>query len=147
MLRWIGEPEESMAIYPNILDKSRGDEHAVGSGDADEDLGLSVPSRVGPSKDELVDLLTGRPGWRLETSLTPGVPPIWCFRSGGKIEISVAVDRNSIQLYVQDTGAEIMFKHTDELTAWLSTNRPAALQNPSSPSTLGARIRKFGEWD
>jgi tetratricopeptide (TPR) repeat protein len=147
MLRWIGEPEESIAIYQNLLDESLGDDPADGRGDADENVVPGLRPGVVPSKDDLVDLLNGRPGWRLETSLTPGAPPVWCFRSGGKIEFSVAVDRGAIQFYVQDTGMEIVFPHIDELTAWLSTNRPAALLDPSAPPTLGARIRKFGEWD
>jgi Tetratricopeptide repeat len=149
MLRWIGEPDESMAIYQNLLDEevpSLGEDHADTSGQANEDLELSMTRRVGDLKDELSDLLSGRPGWRLETSLTPGAPPIWGFRSGGKIEFSVAVDGHSIRLYVRDTGAEFVFNHVDELTAWLSTNRPAALQDPSSPPTLRTRLRKFGEW-
>ncbi len=146
MLRWIGEPDESMEIYQNLLNKSVDEDHADTSGQANEDSGPSMTPRVGPSRDGLSDLLIGRPGWHLETSLTPGAPPIWCFRSGGKIEFSVAVDGNSIQLYVQDTGAEIVFSHADELTAWLSTNRPAALQDPEVPPTWRSRFQKFGEW-
>jgi len=149
MLQWIDEPDESMAIDQNPLDKrvrSPGEDHAGTSGQANEDLELSMSRRVGPSKEELADLLEGRPGWRLETSLTPGAPPVWCFRSGGKIEFSVAVDGNSMRLFVRDTGAEFVFNHADELTAWLSTNRPAALQDPSSPPTARSRFRKFVEW-
>jgi tetratricopeptide (TPR) repeat protein len=147
MLRWIGEPEESIAQYQTVLDASFGADHAAAGGHPNDDAGLLPKSSADPSKDDLVDLLTGRPGWRLETSLTPGAPPVWCFRSGGKIEFSVAVDRNLIQLYAQDTGAEVVFKQPQELRAWLLANRPEALQDPSSPASLGARIRKFGEWD
>jgi tetratricopeptide (TPR) repeat protein len=148
MLRWMGE-DDATAIYQNLLDErvpSVGQGHTAASGSASE---ISVPSitrRVGQPKDELIDLLTGRPGWNLEASLTPGAPPLWGFRAGGKIEFSAATDGNSIRLYVRDTGAEIVFDHADELAAWLSANRPEALLEPTAVPTVRARLRKFGEW-
>jgi hypothetical protein len=78
--------------------------------------------------------------------LTPGVPPIWCFRAGGKIDFSVVVEGSSLRLFVRDTEAEIVFTHTDELTTWLRTNRPAALQDPTAAPTVRSRFRKFVEW-
>ncbi len=147
MLRWLGEPEESLATYQKLLDTSRGGDQGETSGQAKDDMGLRTTSRVAPTRDDLVDLLSGRPGWHLETSLTPGVPPIWCFRSGAKIEFSVAVDRNAIQLYDQETSAEMIFDDTDDLRAWLSANRPEALRAPATSPTWGARMRKFGEWE
>jgi tetratricopeptide (TPR) repeat protein len=146
MLRWIGEPHTSMAIDQSLPDTSLGEDRADTSGPASDDLDRIMDRRLGPSKEGLVDLLSGRPGWRLETSLTPGAPPIWCFRSGGKIEFSVVVEGSSLRLFVRDTGAEIVFSHTDELTTWLGTNRPAALQDPSSAPTLRSRFRNFVEW-
>jgi len=100
---------------------------------------------VGPSKIELVDMLSGRPGWRLEPSLTPGATPLWCFGVGGKIDLSVAVDGSSISLYVMDTDTQIVCRDTDELTKWLRTHRAAALQEPSThPGKSG--FRKLFEW-
>ena len=150
MLQWIGEPDE-LAFYQNLSDTSSGEKRAGTNGSATEDLatedlGLTRAPRVAPSTDGLVEFLSGRPGWHLETSLTPGVPPIWCFRTGSKLDFSVAVDGYSFQLYVQDTGAEFLFDYLDELTAWLRTNRPDALQEPTTPPTLRSRVRKFGEW-
>ncbi len=93
-------------MYQNLLDKSLG-EHADEVEQLAEDLDLPPTPRVTPSREELSDLLTGRPGWHLETSLTPGAPPVWCFRSGGKVEFSVNVERNSIEFNVWETNEGI----------------------------------------
>jgi hypothetical protein len=111
-----------------------------------EDSELCMNDRVGPSKIELVDMLAGRPGWRLEPSLTPGVRPLWCFVVGGKIDLSLAVDGSSISLYVMDTDTEIVFRDTDELTTWLRAHRAAALQEPTSHHPGKSGFRKLFEW-
>ncbi len=146
MLRWIGEPDETLAMYQNLLGHSLGEDQADTSEQADGDGDLPPGPRVAPSRDGLSDLLNGRPGWHLETSLTPGASPVWCFRSGGKIEFSAAVERNSIDFNVWETNEELVFDYADELTAWLRTNRPEALLPPTEAPTLRARVRKFGEW-
>ena len=102
--------------------------------------------RVSPSKDEVVDLLGGRPGWRLEPRSTPGATPLWCFVAAGKIEYSVTADGGSVRLYVMETDQEIVFKDAGQLTAWLQTNRPEALQEPASRPTGPSRLRKLFEW-
>ena len=66
-----------------------------------------MSERAGPTKNELVDLFGGRPGWRLEPRSTPGATPLWCFVVGGKIEFSVTRDRDGIHLYVMETDQEI----------------------------------------
>ncbi len=102
--------------------------------------------RVSQSKNEVVDLLGGRPGWRLEPRSTPGATPLWCFVAGGKIEYSVTADGTSIRLYVMETDQEIVFREAGELMAWLQTNRPEALQEPTSRPSGTSRLRKLFEW-
>ncbi len=106
-----------------------------------------MSERVGPTKNELVDLFGGRPGWRLEARSTPGATPLWCFVVGGKIEFSVTRDRDTIHLYVMETDQEIVFKDADELTAWLRSNRAEAIQEPIAGPTSGkSRFRSLFEW-
>jgi len=112
-----------------------------------EDVERKMSGRLGPSRIELVDLLGGRPGWRLEPRSTPGAAPVWCFVFGGKIEFSVTSDGNSIQLYVMETDEELLFKDHEELTAWLRTHRSEALRDPVSRQARRTRFRKFFEWD
>ena len=103
--------------------------------------------QAGPSTNELVDLLVGRPGWRLEPRSTPGATPLWCFVFGGKIEFSVTAEGGSIHLYVMETDEEIVFKDADELTTWLRAHRAEALQEPTARSPAGkSRFRKLFEW-
>lgn len=101
---------------------------------------------VGPSAYEIHDLFGGRPGWRLEPSSTPGIPPLWCFVFDGKIEFSVTADDRSIRLYVMDTDQEIVFKDADGLMAWLLTNRMEAAQAPAARAPRKSRFRKLTEW-
>jgi hypothetical protein len=102
--------------------------------------------RAGPSTNELVDLLTGRPGWRLEARSTPGATPLWCFVFAGKIEFSVTVDSGSIRLYVMDTDQELVFPDEAGLTTWLRENRVEALQDPVARPSRKSRFRKMTEW-
>ena len=102
--------------------------------------------QAGPSTNELVDLLVGRPGWRLEPRSTPGASPLWCFVFGGKIEFSVTIEGGSIHLYVMDTDQEIVFKDADALMAWLRNNRVEAAQESVSRPTRRSRFRKMTEW-
>lgn len=99
-----------------------------------------------PSKNEILDLLGGRPGWGLEPSSTPGIPPMWCFVFSGKIEFSVTADSGSIRLYVMETDQEIVFKDADGLMAWLRSNRVEAVQEPAAHAPRKSRFRKFTEW-
>jgi hypothetical protein len=97
--------------------------------------------------NEIVDLVGGRPGWRLEPRSTPGATPLWCFVFGGKIEFSVTADGDSIHLYVMETDEEILFNDTDELTKWLRTHRAEALREPAArPPSGKSRFRKLFEW-
>ena len=106
-----------------------------------------MSGHAGPSDGGLVELIEGRPGWRLEPRSTPGATPVWCFVFAGKIEFSVTADVGSIRLYVMETDQEIVFKDADELMAWLRSNRAEALQEPASRSPGGkSRLRKLFEW-
>lgn len=99
-----------------------------------------------PSTNEILDLLVGRPGWRLEPRSTPGATPLWCFVFNGKIEFSVTVDGNSVRLYVMETDQEIIFPDADALMAWLRANRAEALLEPELPGQKKSRFRKITEW-
>jgi len=112
-----------------------------------EDVERSMSGRLGPSRSVLVDLLGGRPGWRLEPRSTPGATPLWCFVFSGKIEFSVSTEGDSIHLYVMETDEELVFKDQEELTTWLRTHRSEALREPVSRQARRSRFRKFFEWD
>ena len=99
-----------------------------------------------PSTNEILDLLGGRPGWRLEPRSTPGTTPLWCFVFNGKIEFSVTVDGESVRLYVMETDQEIVFDDADGLMAWLRANRAEAVLEPVPPGTKKSRFRKITEW-
>ena len=78
------------------------------------------------STNDILDVLVGRPGWRLEPRSTPGATPLWCFVFNGRIEFSVTVDAGSVRLYVMDTDQEIVFDDAEGLMAWLRANRAEA---------------------
>lgn len=100
----------------------------------------------GPSTNEILELLGGRPGWRLEPRSTPGASPLWAFVFNGKIEYSVTVDGGSIRLYVMDTDQEIAFDNADGLMSWLRSNRAEAAQEPETRKTRKSIFRKITEW-
>jgi hypothetical protein len=102
-----------------------------------------------PSTNDLVDLLVGRPGWRLEPRSTPGTTPLWCFVVNGKIEFSVTVDAGSLHLYVMETDQEIIFTDADALMAWLRANRAEAAldqEQPGQGPKRKSRFRRITEW-
>jgi hypothetical protein len=105
-----------------------------------------MSGRVGPSRNVLVDLLGGRPGWRLEPRSTPGATPLWCFVFSGKIEFSVTTEGNSIHLYVMETDEDLVFQDADELTTWLRTHRAEALRDAVSGRPGKSRFRRLFEW-
>jgi hypothetical protein len=102
------------------------------------------------STNDILDVLVGRPGWRLEPRSTPGASALWCFVFNGRIEFSVSVDAGSVHLYVMDTDQEIVFDDAEELMAWLRVHRPEAQLEPPTPGTPGtkkkSRLRRFTEW-
>ncbi len=104
--------------------------------------------QAGQLKNEFLDALVGRPGWRLEPRSTPGAPPIWCFVFNGKIEFSVTAEEDKlIHLYLMETDREITFRDADELTSWLRTHRSEALQDPLPKVASKSRFRDVFRWD
>ena len=98
-------------------------------------------------RNELVDLVKGRPGWRLEPRTTPGASPLWCFVESGEIEFSVSADDGKLHLYVMATDREVVLQGADELSAWLETNRPEALAEREVTPGGKARMKGMLEWE
>jgi hypothetical protein len=108
-----------------------------------------MPTGGGPSSNEILDLLVGRPGWRLEPRSTPGSTPLWCFVLNGRIEFSVTVDVDTrlVRLYVMETDQEIIFGDGEGLMDWLRANRAEAALDPEpSGTTRKSRFRRITEW-
>lgn len=105
-----------------------------------------MAGRAGQLRKQVVDLLEGRPGWRLEPRTTPGAPPLWCFVVEGEIEFSVTVVDGSIRLYVMATDGEVEFSDVDELTSWIRLHRAEALQEAPPRPGRKARFRSYFEW-
>jgi hypothetical protein len=102
--------------------------------------------RADQLRHQLVDLLRGRPGWRLEPRTTPGATPLWCFVANGRVVYSVTAEGGAIRLYVMESDDEVAFRDTDGLTAWLREQRPEAmLDTPVEPKGR-KRTKKFFEW-
>jgi hypothetical protein len=100
----------------------------------------------GQSTNDILDLLGGRPGWRLEPRSTPGTTPLWCFVVNGRIEFSVTADPESVRLYVMETDQEIIFDDGDGLMAWLRSNRAEAVQDSVQRETRRSRFRRITDW-
>lgn len=98
-------------------------------------------------RKEIVDLLGGLEGWRLEPRTTPGASPLWCFLSDGKIVFSVSVDGPAIVLYQMDTDEEVTFPSRGALVAWLEEHRPESLQQVPPRAKESKRFRRFFEWE
>ena len=97
--------------------------------------------------NEILDLLGGRPGWRLEPRSTPGSTPLWAFVYNGKIEYSVTVDGGTIRLYVMETDQEIIFDNADGLMSWLRSNRPEAAQESEAGKPRKSIFRRVTQWE
>jgi hypothetical protein len=97
-------------------------------------------------RKQVVDLLRGRPRWRLEPRTTPGATPLWCFVDDGEIELSVAAENGSIHLYVMEADREIVFKDASELSAWLASHKGEAFQEVPRRTDGKPKYRRFFEW-
>jgi hypothetical protein len=98
------------------------------------------------SREKLVELLDGRPGWRLEPRSTPGASPLWCYVADGEIELSVTAEDGVIRLYVMASDEELAFQSADALWDWLRAHREDASQeHPPRPGGR-ARMRQLFEW-
>jgi hypothetical protein len=105
-----------------------------------------VRRRADEPRQHLVDLLRGRPGWRLEPRTTPGATPLWCFVDSGRIVYSVTADGDVIHLYVMESDQEVTFRNADGLKAWLQEHRPESMQNAADRPDGKKRGKKFFEW-
>jgi hypothetical protein len=108
---------------------------------------LDMGRRADQPRKQIVDLLTGRPGWRLEPRTTPGATPLWCFVDGGEVEFSVTAENDRVRLYVMATDKELVFADTEQLTTWLQTHRPGAMQEVPLRPDGKTRMRKLFEWE
>lgn len=98
-------------------------------------------------RKELVDLVGGLEGWRLEPRTTPGASPLWCFLCEGSVELAASVEGSAIVLYLMDTDEELTFSGRDALVAWLGEHRPETLRRLPTPPKGKTRVRKFFEWE
>jgi hypothetical protein len=98
-------------------------------------------------RKDIVDLVGGRPGWRLEPRTTPGASPLWCFVADGKVELSVTAERGALRLYVMATDQEFAFRDADELSAWLLRHRAEAFGEVPERPPGKDRVRRFFEWN
>ncbi|HXZ61115.1 MAG TPA: hypothetical protein VEG62_00135 [Acidimicrobiales bacterium] len=97
-------------------------------------------------RKQIVELLQGRPGWRLEPRTTPGASPLWCFVVDGEIQFSVTAEEDLIRLYVMATDEEVVLRGVDELTAWLQAHRADALQAAPPRQDRRSRFKSLFEW-
>jgi hypothetical protein len=105
-----------------------------------------MSKRAKEQRSDLVDLVKGRPGWRLEPRTTPGASPLWCFVTNGDIEFSVTVDDGALHLYVMATDQEVVLQSAEDLSAWLETHRPEALSDRLIGPGGKARLKGITEW-
>jgi hypothetical protein len=78
---------------------------------------------------------------------TPGAPLVWCFGSGGEIELSLTVDRRSICVYIVERDQDVTLRSASELVAWLNANKAGSLQDPTSgmvDKLKGGKLFKWG---
>ncbi len=105
-----------------------------------------MSKRTKQQRNELVELVQGRPGWRLEPRTTPGASPMWCFVVNGEIEFSVSADDGALHLYVMATDQEFILRSTEELSAWLENHRPEALSERQVGPDGKARLKGLFDW-
>ena len=92
-------------------------------------------------------LLRRRPGWTFQATSTPGAPLVWCFGSGGAVELSVTVDGHAICVHVSATNQDIELGNADELVQWLRTHVAGALQEPRSGVLDKVKSGRFFKWE
>jgi hypothetical protein len=99
------------------------------------------------SRQHLVDLLRGRPGWRLEPRTTPGATPLWCFVANGRVVYSVTAEQGIIRLYVMESDQEVAFRDVDGLRAWLQEHRPEAMGDAPARPGGKKRVKRLFDWE
>ena len=93
------------------------------------------------------ELLRHRPGWRLQAMSTPGLPPQWCFGSGGQADLSIAIDGDSISVYVVEQDRDVALGSTEELAAWLKANKPEAFKDPKESAGGKLKRGRLFDWE
>lgn len=100
------------------------------SGEGTQSQGATLASYDDELAEAVTRLLGSRGGWSLQPSPTPGTPPAWCFGSGGEIDLSVVVDRGTIDVYRMEDDRDLRFATVEDLTDWLDANEAASLEGP-----------------
>jgi hypothetical protein len=108
--------------------------------------GSCMSKRTKQQRNDLMELVNGRPGWRLEPRTTPGASPVWCFVANGEIDLSASADDGALHLYVMATDQEFVMQTAEELNAWLEIHRPEALSERQASPTGKARTKGLFEW-
>jgi hypothetical protein len=76
--------------------------------------------------EELLDqvgmFLATRPGWSLEPSPTPGLPPSWCLISQGEVDLSVTIVDGALSIYRPETDQELSLDSVADLDNWIAAN-------------------------
>ena len=106
-----------------------------------------MSKRAKQQTNELVELVKGRPGWRLEPRTTPGASPLWCFVVNGEIEFSVSVEDGTLHVYVMATDQEVVLQNAEDLSGWLEANKPEALSDRVVSPSGKARMKGLLEWE
>ncbi len=81
--------------------------------------GVTVRAQRDELQKDVDELLRRLPGWTLQAIATPGAPPVWSFGSGGHTELTVAVDRASICVYLMKSEREVKLGSMNEFVGWL----------------------------
>jgi hypothetical protein len=105
-----------------------------------------MSKREKQQRNELVELVKGRPGWRLEPRTTPGASPLWCYVVNGEIEFSASVDDGQLHLYIMATDKEYVLQSIEQLSTWLGTHRPEAVSDRVVTPDGKARVKGMLEW-
>ena len=78
---------------------------------------------------------------------TPGLPPQWSFGSGGQADLSIAIDRDSISVYVVEQDRDVSLAGTDELVAWLKSNKPEAFKDRKESAGGKLKRGRIFDWE
>jgi hypothetical protein len=105
-----------------------------------------MSKRTKQQRNDLMELVVGRPGWRLEPRTTPGASPVWCFVANGEIELSASADDGALHLYVMATDQEFVLQTAEDLSAWLERHRPEALSDRQISPSGKARMKGLFDW-
>jgi hypothetical protein len=105
-----------------------------------------MSKRTKQQRNDLMELVKGRPGWRLEPRTTPGASPVWCFVVDGEIDLSASADDGALHLYVMATDQEFVLRTAEDLASWLESNRPEALSDKVIGPSGKVRMKGLFDW-